>query len=137
MHYLDSGPAYGEVSVAVTAGQALMPDGTTKKLKPTTGAVATAVGVARDAAAPAGSGTAMNFGVLRDEVAVIQAPATVRMTAAAGTDIPYGKKVVTAAAGAVTPISDTPAAADGTVVFGICMERGGITAGSTGLIKLV
>jgi hypothetical protein len=131
--YTQMGPEYAEVSAAVTAGQVLMPD-TGGLVKPTTGAVATVVGVARDDASPASAGSPTNFATLRPEVAMYQAPYTVRCKFAADCD--YGVRVTSAATGQVTPVG-AAAASDGTQVIGICMERGGVTAGAFGLVKLV
>jgi hypothetical protein len=132
--YMQLGPMTFEVSTAVTAGQAVMPDGTTGKIKPTTGAVANALGVARDDAAPEGSGTATNFATLRPEVAVFSAPYVVKAKFAA--DCAFGQKVVTAADGQVTPVG-AAAASDGTQVFAVCVEAAGVTSGDVGRIKMV
>jgi hypothetical protein len=123
------GPATYEVNVAVTAGQVVVPDGTTGKIKPAVGADLTVLGVARDDAAPAGSGSSTNFSTLRPEVAVYSAPYEVRVTFAANTN--FGQKVVAAANGQVTP-----GVTAGQVV-GYCTEPAGVTAGNKGRIKLV
>lgn len=129
------GPASYEVSAAVTAGQLVMPDGTTGKVKPATAAATTVLGVARDDAAPAGSGSSTNFATLRPEVAVYAAPYEVKVTASA--DVDFGEKVVVGSvAGQVAPVA-TAAATDATTVVGYCTEPGGIVSGAKGRIKLV
>jgi cell division ATPase FtsA len=123
------GPATYTVSTAVTAGQVVMVDGTTGLVKPATAAATTCLGVARDDAAPAGSGSSTNFATLRPEVAVYSAPYEVKVTAAA--DCAFGVKVIAAANGQVTP-----GAVVGQIV-GYVTEPAGITAGNKGRIKLV
>lgn len=123
------GPATYVVNAAVTAGQVVVPDGTTGMIKPAVGADAVCLGVARDDAAPAGSGTATNFATLRPEVAVYSAPYEVRVTFAANTT--FGQKVIAAAGGQVTP-----GVVAGQVV-GYCTEPTGVLAGNKGKIKLV
>jgi len=117
------GPATYEVNAAVTAGQLVMPDSTTGKIKPDSAAT-TVLGVARDDAAPAGSSSSTNFSTLRPEVAVYSAPFQVRVTFAANTA--YGEKVIAAANGQVTP-----GVAAGQVV-GYCTEPGGVLSGAKG-----
>lgn len=128
------GPATYEVNVAVTAGQLVMPDATTGKVKPATAAATTVLGVARDSGAPTGSGTSTDFGTLRPEIAVYSAPHEVRVTFAA--DCAFGVKVVAAANGQVTPVG-VAAATDATQVVGYCTEPAGVLAGAVGRIKLV
>lgn len=128
------GPITREVNVAVTAYQLVMPDGTTQKVKPATAGAATVLGVARDDAAPEGSGTGTNFATLRHEVAIFQAPYVVKVKFAA--DCADGVKVVAAANGQVTPVG-AAAASDGTAVVGYCVEKAGVTSGNFGRIKLV
>lgn len=128
------GPITREVSAAVTAGQLVMPDGTTQKVKPATAGATTVIGVARDDAAPAGSGSATNFATLRPEVAIFQAPYVVKVKFAA--DCADGVKVIAAAIGQVTPVG-AAVALDGTTVVGYCVEPAGVLSGAFGRIKLV
>lgn len=134
--YTQLGPETYLVNVAVTRGQVVMPDGTTGRIKPSTGAVATVIGVARDDASPPSALSPSNFATLRDEVAVFQAPYTVKVQFT--DDCAFGVKVVAAAAGAVTPVG-AAAAADGTTVIGYCVEPAGVVAATNawGRIKLV
>jgi hypothetical protein len=127
--YTQLGPETFIVNVAVARGQLVMPDSTTGKIKPATAAAATVLGVARDDAAPEGSGSSTNFGTLRPEVAVFQAPYTVKVTFAA--DTTFGQKVIAAASGQVTP-----GVVAGQVV-GYCVEPNGVLAGNQGKLKLV
>lgn len=135
------GPATYTVNAAVTAGQLVMPDSTTGMVKPATAGAATVLGVARDDAAPAGSGSSSNFATLRPEVAVYSAPYEVKVKFAA--DCAFGVKVVAAASGQVTPITaagGTYAAADTEAsrnIVGYCTEPAGVTSGNWGRIKLV
>lgn len=128
------GPATYEVNVAVTAGQLVMPDATTGKVKPATAAATTVLGVARDSGAPAGSGTSTDYGTLRPEIAVYSAPHEVVVTFAA--DCAFGVKVVAGATGQVTPVG-AAAATDATTVVGYCTQPGGVLSGAKGRIKLV
>lgn len=130
------GPMTFEVSAAVTAGQVLMADtSNVGKVKPATSAATLVVGVARDDAAAAGSGSSTNFASLPAKVAVFQAPYVVKVKAAA--DVDFGEKVIVGStAGTVTPVG-AAAAADATTVVGYCVEPGGILSGAFGRIKLV
>lgn len=127
---LQLGPATYEVSATVTGGQLVMVDGTTGKVKPTTGQVAVVLGVALNDAVPAGSGSQLNYATARKEVSVAYGPAEVVLTAAA--NIAFGQKVVAAAAGQVTP-GTTPTFDQ---IVGICTEPGGILSGATGRVRL-
>ena len=140
------GPVSYTVNAAVTAGQLVMPDSTTGKVKPATAGAVTVLGVARDSGAPAGSGTATDFGTLRPEIAVYSAPYEVKVTFAA--DTLFGQKVIAGASGQVTPIVDPAATGTATAttagditatrgVVGYCTEPGGVLATGTGRIKLV
>jgi hypothetical protein len=135
--YTQLGPETYLVNVAVTRGQLVMPDGTTGRIKPATAAATTVLGVARDDASPPSALSPSNFATLRDEVAVFQAPYTVKVTVSGATDVAFGQKVIAGAAGSVVPISGTAAAADGTTVVGYCVDPAGIVAGQSGKIKLV
>lgn len=135
------GPVTFEVSAAVTAGQVVMADASNVgKVKPATANAATVIGVARDDAAPAGSGSATNFATLRPEVAVIIGGVTKVKFAA---DCDLGEKVVAAATGQVTPVTaagGTYASADAEAtrnIVGVCVEANGVTSGSFGRIMLV
>lgn len=128
------GPASYTVNVAVTAGQLVMPDATTGKVKVATAAATTVLGVARDSGAPAGSGASTDFGTLRPEIAVYSAPYEVKVTFAA--DTLFGQKVVAAASGQVTPVG-AAANTDATQVVGYCTEPAGVLATGVGRIKLV
>lgn len=132
--YTQLGPETYEVNAAVTRYQLVMPDSTTGKIKPATAGATTVLGVAREDAAPSGSGSASNFATLRPHVAVFQAPYTVKVKFAA--DCAFGVKVVAAATGQVTPVG-AAAASDGTSVVGYCVEPAGVTSGNFGRIKLV
>lgn len=127
---LQLGPATYEVSVTVTGGQLVMVDGTTGKVKPTTGQVATVLGVALNDAVPAGSGSQLNYATARKEVSVAYGPAEVVLTAAA--NIAFGQKVVAGAAGAVIP--GTSPTFD--QIVGVCTEPAGILSGATGRVRL-
>lgn len=128
------GPATYTVNVAVAAGQLVMPDATTGKIKVGTAAATTILGVARDSGAPAGSGASTDFGTLRPEIAVYSAPYEVKVTFAA--DTLFGQKVVAGATGQVTPVG-AAANTDATQVVGYCTEPAGVLSGATGRIKLV
>lgn len=134
--YLQLGPATYEVNVAVAGGQLVMPDATTGKIKPATAAATTVLGVASDDAAPAGSGSSLDYGTLRPHVAVYSAPAEVSVLVSGSTDVLFGQKVIAGATGTVVPVG-AAAAADGTTVVGYCTQPGGIVAGTRGRIKLV
>lgn len=125
-----TGPDTYEVSVAVTGGQLVMPDATTGKVKPTTGAVATVLGVALNNGVPAGSGAVNDFSVYPSKIDVAYGPMTVKIKAA--TDIAFGVAVVSAALGQVGTVGS------GTFdqIVGRCVEPGGITSGNAGLIRL-
>lgn len=131
---LQLGPATYTVSAAVTGGQLVMVDGSTGKVKPTTGAAVACLGMATSDASPAGSGTNLNYATPRSEVAVAQAPSTVTLTAVAGGGgVAFGALVVAAAGGACATVGS------GTFdqVVGRCVEPGGITAGGTGRVRLI
>lgn len=133
MQHMDHGPITRLVSASVARGQVVMADAATGLVKPATAGTTLFLGVARDDAAPDGSGSATNLATLRPEVAIFQAPAIVEVTFAADTD--DGEFVVCAAAGAVTPVG-AAAASDATSVVGKCVDPGGVTAGNKGLLKL-
>lgn len=127
------GPKSYTVNVAVTAGQVVVPDSTTGKIKPSVGSDVVVLGVARDSGAPAGSGATTDFGTLRPEIAVFSAPYEVKVTFAA--NCAFGVKVVAAAAGQVTPVG-AAATADAQQIVGYCTEPAGVLSGATGTIKL-
>jgi hypothetical protein len=133
--YLQLGPATYEVNVAVAGGQLVMPDSTTGKIKPATAAATTVLGVASDDAAPAGSGSATDYGTLRPHVAVYSAPAEVNVLVSVA-DVAFGQKVIAGASGTVVGVG-AAAALDGTTVVGYVTQPGGIVSGSRGRIKLV
>jgi hypothetical protein len=128
---LQFGPATYEVSAAVTGGQLLEVDGTTGKVKPSTGTTGhKPIGVALGDAVPAGSGDNLHFGTARKEVAVAYGPAEMLLTASGA--IAFGDLVVPAASGAVATVGS------GTFdqVVGRCTEPAGITSGATGRVRL-
>ncbi|MCW2902589.1 MAG: hypothetical protein JWO67_4854 [Streptosporangiaceae bacterium] len=130
---LQLGPATYEVSATVTGGQLVMVDGSTGKVKPTTGAVATCIGMATNDAVPAGSGSQLNYATARKEVAVAYGPSEVILTVASGgTALAFGDLVVAAANGqcskGTTPTYD--------LIVGRCTEPGGIATGATGRVRL-
>lgn len=130
----------------ITGGQLVMPDGTTGKIKPTSGAVANCLGVALGDASGsdfANTDTTDTWGnpivnaqYPPNEVAVAyQGVYNLTATAAA---IPFGALVTSAAAGKVVAYAAAAAGAvsvDGTII-GRCVEPGGIASGGTGRILL-
>jgi hypothetical protein len=127
---LQLGPATYTVSAAVTGGQLVMVDGSTGKVKPTTGAAVACLGMATSDASPAGSGTNLNYATPRSEVSVVYGPAEVVLTAA-GT-IAFGALVVAAANGQVVTVG----AGTFDQVVGRCTEPAGIASGATGRVRL-
>lgn len=124
------GPDTYEVSTTTTGGQLVMVDGATGKIKPTTGVVATVLGVALTDAVPAGSGSNLAFGTAPKTTSVAYGPATVKLTASGA--IAFGVLVTSAAAGQVATIG----AGTFDQAIGRCVEPAGITSGAAGHIRL-
>lgn len=124
------GPDTYEVSATVTGGQVLMVDGSTGKVKPSTGVLSAIVGVALTDAVPAGSGSNLAFGTAPKTVSVAYGPATVKCTAAGA--IAFGALVTSAASGQVATIG----AGTFDQVIGKCVEPGGISSAGVGRIRL-
>jgi len=124
------GPDTYEVSATVTGGQLVMVDGSTGKVKPTTGVVSNVLGVALTDAVPAGSGSNTAFGTAPKTTSVAYGPATVKLTAA-GT-IAFGALVTSAANGQVATIG----AGTFDQAIGRCVEPAGLTVGVAGRIRL-
>lgn len=124
------GPDTYEVSATVTGGQLVMVDGSTGKVKPTTGVVSNVLGVALTDAVPAGSGSNTAFGTAPKTTSVAYGPATVKLTAA-GT-IAFGALVTSAASGQVATIG----AGTFDQAIGRCVEPAGLTVGVVGRIRL-
>lgn len=127
---LQLGPDTVTVNVAVTGGQLVMPDSTTGRVKPATAAALTVLGVALEDGAPTSSQTALNLSIARPEIAVVYAPADVRVTYAAITT--WGAKLMAAANGQVTPY----VAGTADMIVGICTEPGGVAAAGVGRMRL-
>lgn len=114
------------VSVAVTAGQLVEPDGTTAMVKPATALSKAVLGYALTDAFPDGSTPALTFVQRPSRVAVERnCVAWIRYAA----DTTFGAKLVCAALGQVTPAGVTP---DATTLVGQCYEPGGVLAGVVG-----
>lgn len=128
---LQMGPTTYEVNVAVTGGQLVEPDAATGKIKPAGAASLKVLGVAANDAAPAGSGSALNYGTNRPDVAVYSGPHEVRVTYAAAAT--FGAKLIAAANGQVTPAGATPDAAS---LVGVCTEPAGVAAAGVGRARL-
>ena len=142
--FYEEGPVTYEVSTAVTGGQLVCADGTTGKVKPTTGTVSGgagyAIGVATKDALPTttsqtptvtGISQTVNLSPLSQYVAVASEgiwPLT--FTASAN----FGVKVKAAASGQVTPWVQGTDAPD--LVVGTVAEAGGVSSGGTGAVKL-
>lgn len=124
------GPDTYEVSVTTTGGQLVMVDGSTGKVKPTTGVVSAVLGAALTDAVPAGSGSATAFGTAPKTTSVAYGPATVRLTASGA--IAFGALVTSAAAGAVATIG----AGTFDQAIGRCVEPAGISSAGVGRIRL-
>lgn len=128
------GPPTREVSVAVKGGQLLMADGTTGKVKPSTAAALTVVGVASQDAEPAvdpafttGYGApGIDISRPRDHTTVLRGYVPVTYLAAAN----FGQKLIAAANGQVTVAGVTP---DAATVVGRCEEPAGVAAGAVGI----
>lgn len=127
----ERGPATYTANVPITGGQLVMPD-TGGTIKPATAGATTVLGVARDDALPAGSGSPLNLGTARPEVAVYTGPEEVPVTFAA--NAAFGVKVKAAANGQVTPWVSGTDAAD--LIVGHVTDPAGATSGSTARIKL-
>lgn len=124
------GPDTYEVSTTTTGGQLVMVDGSTGKVKPTTGVVSNVLGVALTDGAPAGSGSATAFNTAPKTISVGYGPGTYPMTAA-GT-IAFGALVTSAASGQVATIG----AGTFDQAIGRCVEPAGLTVGVVGRIRL-
>lgn len=129
---LQLGPETFTCSVAVTGGQLVEPDGTTGMIKPATAGSKAVLGMATDDAAPAGSGSRLNYATPRIDVAVVYGPAEVVLTAATGANIPFGALVAAGALGTVAPIASSTF----DQAIGRCTEPAGITASGSGRIRL-
>lgn len=142
------GPATFTVSVAVTGGMLVMPDGTTGMVKPATAAAINVLGVALSDANPAGSNptSPLNLGWAQPEVAVAYGPADVDVTYAASAA--FGDLLIAAANGQVTPVP-APAATgtatattqtditDTRAIVGRCTEPGGVASAGVGRMRLL
>lgn len=124
------GPDTYEVSTTTAGGQLVMVDGSTGKVKPTTGVVSAVLGVALTDAVPAGSGSNLAFGTAPKTTSVAYGPATVKLTAA-GT-IAFGALVTSAASGQVATVG----AGTFDQVIGRCVAPAGLTVGVAGPIRL-
>jgi len=128
--YLERGPATYTANVAIVGGQLVMPaaGGT---IQPATAGAANVLGVAGDDAAPASSGSPLNFASVRPEVKVYAAPTEVAITYAAAAT--FGQKLQAAANAQVTPWITTGTA---DLIVGRCTEPAGVAAGGVGRVKL-
>lgn len=124
------GPDTFEVSTTTTGGQVVMVDGSTGKIKPTTGVVNNVLGVALNDAVPAGSGSQTAFGTAPKTTSVAYGPATVKCTASGA--IAFGALVTSAASGQVATIG----AGTFDQAIGRCVEPAGISSGAAGRIRL-
>lgn len=128
--FLTLGPDTVEVSVAVAAGQGLEPDGTTGKAKPWTAGSERCIGIARTAAAPAGTDAANNFAP-RPRTTAAQYVGDIRVVYAAAAA--WMEPLMAAANGQVTPAPDgTPPEQ----IIGRCSEPKGVLSGATGRARL-
>lgn len=142
--YLKEGPDTREVVASVTGGQLVETDGA-GMIRPAAAGSITWLGVAANDAEPAGSGTALDFGHPRPEVAVYYGVDIDVTYAAAATE---GQLLIAAAAGQVTPVpaaalsatfSDTEAEGainDTRAILGKCTEPGGVSATATGRARI-
>jgi hypothetical protein len=126
------GPDTMEVSADVTGGQLVMADGTTGKIKPSTAAAATVLGVALDDAKLASEFPAVPANPLRVD---FPRPTT---SVANGVDIRvtysgtanFGDKLVADASGKVRKYAPPSGGTDtADLIVGHCTEPGGATAG--------
>lgn len=129
------GPATYAVSVAVTGGQLVMPDGTTGLVKPATAGAKTVVGVALSDGEPSGSTptSPLNLGWAQPEIAVAYGPADVDLTYTGAAA--FGELLVADANGAVkayTAASDTYDA-----IVARCTEPAGMAAAGVGRARLL
>lgn len=133
--YLEAGPDSLEVTVDVNGGQVVMIDPDTPnldKVKPTTGPVATALGVARIPASPQGDmGT--NLARLRRATSVMYGPIDVPVTYL--NDASPGDLLVTASEGRVQKY-DPDSGHTPDLIFARCTQPGGVAAGSTGRVRI-
>jgi hypothetical protein len=122
--YLQHGPSTCEVSVTVLGGQLVMPDSTTKKVKPATAGAVTVLGVALADGAPAGSGNNLSFGTNRPTIAVGRA---CEVPVTYSSDAAFGDKLIAGATGSV--VVGTATAGN---VVGQCTEPAGVVSGAVG-----
>lgn len=141
------GPDTYECNSGVEGGQLVEVDAATGKIKTCTADSPKVLGVALYTARPAGTAytdttgyneTRVDYSVPQEFVAVAW-QGTYKLTATGA--IAFGEKVVSAATGTVKPIPavTTPTAGDVTNtrnIVGMCVEPGGISSGSQGLIRL-
>ena len=114
------------VSVAVTAGQLVEPDGTTGLVKPAAAGSKAVLGYAVTNAYPDGTTPDLTFVQQPPRLATERA-CIAWVTFAADTH--FGDKLISAANGQVTPAGTTPEA---TTLVGQCFEPGGVLAGGVG-----
>jgi hypothetical protein len=129
------GPDTHVVSAAVVGGQLVFPDsGNPGMVKPTTGQAdgTTCLGMAMNDAVPAGSGSNLAFGTAPPTASVAYGPATVLLTAGAGSNLTYGQLVCAGPAGTVIA-GTTPTLGQ---FVGRCVEPAGIAVGSIGRVRL-
>lgn len=137
---LQFGPATYEVSAAVKGGQLVTVDGTTGKVKPTTGTSDKVLGVALSDAQASGTNPSdpLNVAWPQKLVAVGYGPGEYRLVAADA--VSFGDFVVAAADGEVAkydPSPDPGAAHTADMIVGKCTEPGNIAADGTGRIRLL
>lgn len=123
----------------VKGGQLVMPDGTTGRVRPTTGAVNTCLGVALGDAAASDFANAETTDTWGNPVVNMHFPPNEVAVAYQGvfrlkatTAIAFGELVVSAANGEVNPRG----AGTMDLVIGRCVEPAGISAGAKGKILL-
>ncbi len=114
------------VSIAVTAGMLVEPDGVTQMVKPATAGSLAVLGYAVTGAYPDGATPALTFIQQPSRVAVERNHIGWIKYAA---DTTFGAKVIAAANGQVTPAGATP---DARTLVGQCVEPGGVLTGNTG-----
>lgn len=130
-----TGPDTCEVSVPVSGGQLVVPDGTTGKVKPSAGGETTVLGVALTDAQPRGSAPTnpihTNWPSPYTSVAHSGVDIIVTYAAAA----PYGARLKAAANGQVTPYVSGTDTAD--MIVGICTEPRGVAEGAKGRARIL